>query len=183
MGKPKQRKRCGAKTRSGTPCQNWGMENGRCRMHGGKAGRPITHGRYSVKHRASLQAKMNEFLDDPQPGNLKHELALQRALLQDFLDRLGDPNLISIKVRVHAFDMIDAISRLVERISRILNQTALTQIEVQLMLSTFQDLLLEFIDDPDRRLEFMDKFRSRFTGDHRAIRTARLAISSEKPVE
>ena len=70
MDNTKQRKRCGAKTRSGTPCQNWGMENGRCRMHGGKAGRPITHGRYSVKHRASLQAKMNEFLDDPQPGNI-----------------------------------------------------------------------------------------------------------------
>lgn len=33
--------KCGAKTRSGQPCQSRAMGNGRCRMHGGKAG--ITH--------------------------------------------------------------------------------------------------------------------------------------------
>src|SRR5690625_4363795 len=33
----KNRKRCGAKTRSGKPCKNWAMKNGRCRMHGGKS--------------------------------------------------------------------------------------------------------------------------------------------------
>jgi hypothetical protein len=27
--------RCGAKTRSGTPCRSPAMPNGRCRMHGG----------------------------------------------------------------------------------------------------------------------------------------------------
>ena len=29
--------RCGAKTRSGTPCRSPAMANGRCRMHGGKS--------------------------------------------------------------------------------------------------------------------------------------------------
>lgn len=29
--------RCGAKTRSGTPCKNYAMANGRCRLHGGKS--------------------------------------------------------------------------------------------------------------------------------------------------
>ena len=45
---------CGAKTRSGKPCKNHGMANGRCRMHGGKStGAPMgnknafKHGRYS----------------------------------------------------------------------------------------------------------------------------------------
>ncbi|MGI8622675.1 MAG: HGGxSTG domain-containing protein [Solirubrobacteraceae bacterium] len=29
---------CGAKTRDGDPCKNWGMQpSGRCRMHGGKS--------------------------------------------------------------------------------------------------------------------------------------------------
>lgn len=32
---------CGAKTRSGSPCQSNAMTNGRCRMHGGKA--TVTH--------------------------------------------------------------------------------------------------------------------------------------------
>lgn len=29
--------KCGAKTRNGTPCKNYAMANGRCRMHGGKS--------------------------------------------------------------------------------------------------------------------------------------------------
>jgi len=44
---------CGAKTRAGTPCKNWGMwPSGRCRMHGGKsyggaASPTFEHGWYS----------------------------------------------------------------------------------------------------------------------------------------
>lgn len=34
---PHARKLCGAKTRSGKPCKNGAMANGRCRMHGGKS--------------------------------------------------------------------------------------------------------------------------------------------------
>src|SRR5690625_7696169 len=37
---PHARKRCGAKTRAGTPCKNGAMANGRCRMHGGKSTGP-----------------------------------------------------------------------------------------------------------------------------------------------
>ena len=182
---------CGAKTKGkGTPCKRpagWGTKHvgeGRCKLHGGASdGRPIIHGRYSFKHREKLQEKMQKFLTDPEPGNLIHELALERALLQDFLDRLGDPLTISIQHRNHVFDMIEAAGRMVERISRILNQTALTQIEVQLLLTTFQDLMLEFIDEQERRMEFVAKFRSRFEGDRNAIRAAHIAISSQEPVE
>ncbi|MFA8439313.1 phage terminase small subunit [Pueribacillus sp. YX66] len=38
--KPHTRKRCGAKTRTGKPCKNGAMANGRCRMHGGKSTGP-----------------------------------------------------------------------------------------------------------------------------------------------
>lgn len=40
QNKPHARKRCGAKTRAGTPCKNGAMANGRCRMHGGKSTGP-----------------------------------------------------------------------------------------------------------------------------------------------
>ena len=33
---------CGAKTRSGAPCRNLPMKNGRCRMHGGASTGPKT---------------------------------------------------------------------------------------------------------------------------------------------
>ena len=58
--------RCGARTRNGTPCRSPAMENGRCRMHGGKSpGAPIgnanarEHGRYSaaaIAHRRRVAA-------------------------------------------------------------------------------------------------------------------------------
>ena len=48
--------RCGARTRSGSPCQSPAMRNGRCRMHGGMSpGAPkgnrnaFKHGRYAAK--------------------------------------------------------------------------------------------------------------------------------------
>lgn len=45
-------RRCNAKTRAGTPCKNWSMRNGRCRMHGGTsyggyASPRLVHGWYS----------------------------------------------------------------------------------------------------------------------------------------
>nr|WP_275993366.1 HGGxSTG domain-containing protein [Bradyrhizobium sp. 40] len=49
-------KRCGARTRSGKPCQSPAMPNGRCRMHGGPSpGAPkgnrnaLKHGRYTTE--------------------------------------------------------------------------------------------------------------------------------------
>lgn len=72
--KPHARKRCGAKTRAGTPCKNGAMENGRCRMHGGKStGAPpekmkgkqnaIKHGlfaKYLPKETLAIMDDMNE---------------------------------------------------------------------------------------------------------------------------
>jgi hypothetical protein len=63
MGNPMQRAnealehhpRCGAYARTtGQPCKGWAMANGRCRMHGGKAGRKSTHGRYT---RAAIERR------------------------------------------------------------------------------------------------------------------------------
>ncbi|WP_282522646.1 HGGxSTG domain-containing protein [Bradyrhizobium sp. Arg816] len=58
----RQAPRCGARTRSGKPCQAPGMPNGRCRMHGGPSpGAPkgnknaFKHGYYST--RAMLQRR------------------------------------------------------------------------------------------------------------------------------
>ena len=57
-----QSRRCGAKTRKGTPCQSPAMPNGRCRMHGGKSpGAPKgnrnawKHGHYSAEANALRQ--------------------------------------------------------------------------------------------------------------------------------
>lgn len=65
---PHAGKRCGAKTRKGTPCTNWAMPNGRCRMHGGKStGAPkgnmnaLKHGRYT-REAIEARKRMREIL-------------------------------------------------------------------------------------------------------------------------
>jgi len=42
VGNPDNAPRCGARTRSGTPCKGPAMPNGRCRMHGGPSTGPRT---------------------------------------------------------------------------------------------------------------------------------------------
>lgn len=148
---------CGAKARRGGICgqaAGWGTDHpgrGRCRLHGGaSAGRPPIHGRYSRTHRESLAAKARQFANDPAPAQLCGELAILRALLQTYLDRLADraPTLADIQA---VYAMIDRIGRLVERVTRILSATALTPAEVRLAQAGIADLLLRFIPcDQDR---------------------------------
>ena len=42
LNSPGASETCGAKTRSGKPCKNLPMKNGRCRMHGGASTGPKT---------------------------------------------------------------------------------------------------------------------------------------------
>lgn len=57
-----QAPRCGAHARTtGQPCRSPAMKNGRCRMHGGKAGRKPTHGRYT-REAIERQREMREFI-------------------------------------------------------------------------------------------------------------------------
>lgn len=49
MEKQPHAKFCGAKTRSGVPCKNRPMTNGRCRMHGGKSTGPPKGNKNAVK--------------------------------------------------------------------------------------------------------------------------------------
>ena len=169
---------CGAKTRAGSQCQQkagWGTDHvgqGRCKLHGGGkgTGRPPIHGRYSVKRRADLQAKIAQFYNDPAAGDLRSELALLRAFLQDYLDRwidVDDP-VLSAKMTGNVFEMVDQIGKLVERIAKILATTALTQAELQLLQVTLIDAISEFIPEPDRQRAFVSRIAGAFGGSVRA---------------
>ena len=89
-------KQCTATAKStGERCQNpavngWDV----CRLHGAGSpkkgttgGAPPTHGRYSAKRRESLQEKIEEYRQE-NPAELWEELALLRALLQEWLSDL-----------------------------------------------------------------------------------------------
>lgn len=84
------RKVCGAKTRSGAPCKTLAMPNGRCRMHGGTAGRPIETGKYSrygiIKSEQARKYRTH-FEADPDPTNLLPDVLELRVRIADFCDR------------------------------------------------------------------------------------------------
>jgi len=144
------------------------MANGRCYRHGGASpGRPIITGRYSLTHRAALHEKMQVFLSDPRPGDLTAELALMRALLQDYLGRYGDDVALPAQEIERIMGMVETISRLVERIARMMNQTALTAAEVQLLQARLAELLVKYVPDPSQRLAFLDELAGAVGTDRR----------------
>ena len=157
---------CGAANRRGGTCgqaAGWGTDHpgtGRCKLHGGRAGRPPLHGRYSLAHRASLAEKAQRFRTDPAPGDLSEELVLMRALLQDYLERFGEHLALRAEDIQFLAGMVEQVGRLVERISRIHNSTALTQAELQLLQARLADLLVTYVADPEQRRRFLDELRA-----------------------
>jgi hypothetical protein len=132
------------------------------------AGRPITTGRYSLKHRKSLHDKAQAFLSDPAPYDLTAELVLMRALLQDYLERFSDDmgNMPADEIS-RVFGLVETITKLVERISKIANETALTQSEVQFLQVRIVDLLIKYVPDPDSREQFIADLADSFGGIRR----------------
>lgn len=155
---------CSAKSKqSGNQCKRAAAVGKTvCAFHGAKAGAPIKTGRYSLKHRASLEAKAKTFLESPSPGDLTGELAMNRALLQDFLDRFPEGAPLPLNAIQSIFEMTESIGRTVERIAKILNQTALTQAEVQFLRAQLVELVVKYIDEPERRLAFAAELESAF---------------------
>lgn len=153
-------RRCKAKAKgTGERCKNAAAKGKEvCRLHGGAStGRPLIHGRYSTIKRAALQEKIEAFRNDPAAGDLRDELAILRALLEDYLGRFDDNlNLTGADITL-VYNMVDNIGRLVERIAKILAMTALTQAELQLLQVTLIDAIKEFIPEPERQRAFVSR--------------------------
>lgn len=85
---------CGAKNRRGEPCGNTAIfENGRCRMHGGRAPvgvlNPNTkHGRYSKAIPKRLADAFSYSVDDPALLELTQEIALIDSRVGELLERI-----------------------------------------------------------------------------------------------
>ena len=124
----------------------------------------MIHGRYSTVKRAALQEKIEAFRADPAAGDLRSELAILRALLQDYLDRFPDGVPLTSADISNIYGMIDGIGRLVERIAKILAMTALTQAELQLLQVTLIDAIKEFIPEPERQRAFVSRIAGTFGG-------------------
>ena len=162
---------CTAHARTGERCKSNAVTGYTvCRMHGAGSphagrpgGAPIVTGRYSIK-RQELAAKAQRFTNDTAPGDLTGELTLMRALLQDYLDRFDDKSRLPFDDIERIFGMMEAIGRLVERIAKILNTTALTQAEVKYLQIRIAELLTTYVPDADRREQFMAELAAAIGG-------------------
>jgi len=151
--------RCEAKTRNGTPCQNYAMDNGRCRMHGGKSLKGVEspiyeHGRYSKYAPTSLQDKIAE-LDNYNLLDLADELQTQRALIAQYLQRYKDGFPLQEQNMAAIISWLNSVGIMVERIMKIRNETALTSAEIALLKSRTAELVVKYIDDPQKRRQFV----------------------------
>jgi hypothetical protein len=153
---------CGGECSDGTPCERpagWGTDHageGRCKLHGGNAGRPVKHGRYSVKAREGLEEKIRQYQEEENPAEQWDELALLRALLQEWLDDLDtlDEDTVSV-----ILDLQTSIRRTLDTINKIQTRTALTQAEVEYLQARMADVLKTHVPK-DRRADALDDLKA-----------------------
>lgn len=93
--KKKERNVCGAKTRSGGRCQKSGLENGRCRLHGGKSLKGVDHpnfktGRHSKYLPDSLSAMVEEMRLDEDLLDGSEEIRIMDARINQLIIRAGE---------------------------------------------------------------------------------------------
>lgn len=146
---------CGARKRDGTPCKAPAMPNGKCRIHGGKAGRPVETGRYSKYAPQKLRDKIEAFKNDD-PLSLIDELATQRALLADYLERFqATGGQMPADDIYRLMSWIGDIGVMVDRMVKIRNSTALTAAEVAYLVARIPEVIAKYIDDPDKQQAFV----------------------------
>jgi len=143
---------CGAKTRDGSPCERpagWGTEKteGRCKQHGGKAGRPPKHGRYAATRSESLQEKIQEYRNDPDPAEMWDELAVLRGVLQEWLSDMDAVTEENVGVLL---DLQNAIRRTLDSINKIQTRSALTAAEVEYLQARVADLFKTYVPQDER---------------------------------
>jgi hypothetical protein len=84
---------CGGKTRTGEPCRNPAMSNGRCYMHRGNAVIGIAHpnfkhGKFSTSLPSRMAAVYEETLKDPLIAESKRGIARMEARIEDLLSQV-----------------------------------------------------------------------------------------------
>lgn len=154
---------CGAQNRDGEPCElpaGWGTEHkgqGRCKHHGGNAGRPVDHGRYSAR-RDELQDKLDEYRTEENPGGLWEELALLRAMLQRQLAENSELDTDTVVT------LVKEIRKTLDTINKIMSRTALTTAEVEYLQAAVADVIRSYVPDRNRN-EALKALRSAVGGD------------------
>lgn len=135
------------------------MPNGKCALHGGKSlsgvdSPAFKHGRYSKHLPTQIKAKIDAF-EDADPLDLLPELQIQRALLSEYIARFEGGIAVQQSDVYALVSWASDIGKMVERIVKMKNETALTAAEVALIAARIPDVVMRYIDDPDQQRRFV----------------------------
>lgn len=163
-----QKIRCNAKSKqSGEQCKRWAAPGKAvCHIHGGaeRSGRPSIHGFYSKVARGELAKRLQDAETLENPMDMSQELLLDKAILSGILadyDMNGDKDLAKTEL---ILKFSEAISRKQQRMMQLHNQAAFSPSELQILLKGMGSLLSEFIPDPYRRKQFIERLRQTIPG-------------------
>ena len=158
------KKICGAKTRSGKPCQRSPLKGKkRCRQHGGATPSGpdsvhYKHGRYAEAFKGELRKKFDLVQQDGEPLNLLPELHVQRALLTQYIDSL-EGKTTSIKELKNVSILVEDVVKTAATIAKVRSEHALTVAEIRFVQAAMLNLLEKYVTDPNQRRNFVDEIR------------------------
>ncbi|WP_263842055.1 hypothetical protein [Salinibacter sp.] len=100
-----------------------------------------------MKARDGLEEKIRQYREDENPAGQWDELALLRALLQEWLDDLGtlDEDAVSV-----ILDLQREIRRTLDTINKIQTRSALTAAEVEYLQARIADLFKSYVPEESR---------------------------------
>ena len=146
---------CGAKRRGGGRCGSTALcPNGRCRLHGGRGGRPIKHGRYS-QSLGRLAKAYEEARRDPTLFDLAEPIAILDALSKRAMERAADLDTPGFRKR--ALELFDAFRAATAAGDAAVGAARLNELSTLLRTGCAEDEALaemgEHVDRLARRIE------------------------------
>jgi hypothetical protein len=161
---------CGATTRDGGSCElraGWGTDHvgeGRCKLHGGNAGRPPKHGLYSTVARSEIAEKI-KVARESDPRDIAAEMAVVRGLLSDYLSGVETVNQDVVS---DITTLVAEVRRSADTISQMDARDALTARHVEYLQAAVADVLRTWVPDGDVPDALQD-LRSRIESDESAL--------------
>lgn len=165
---------CWRKTRNATAkyenCHKpagWATDHvgsGACKLHGGKAGRPMLNGKYSHVKKTRLKESFERFANDPHLMNMDSEIAWARALLSDLLERHDTTHDEEDILRIIELEkkMIDSIITAIEKRAKVEDRHTMTVAQARLLMLRAIDVQKKWLEemhpdeDPERIKELLE---------------------------
>jgi hypothetical protein len=145
--------KCGAKTRKGHPCTHGAGQKtdhvgqGKCWLHGGRS--PVKHGLYStIKNQKLLEHIKLIEESGADPMDMLPEVKLMRAMMWEYINRFEGIEPMGEQLEL-ASNLMDKAGRMIERIHKIKQTSAVTWEAVQMLLERMAFVLLKHIQDHD----------------------------------